>query len=216
MWESARQAVLVSGASSALGSRVAAVLLRDTPAAVVLPLGAGESRDEVLLRIAVHLVSFEGGAAPGPADLERIITLPLPAGGNMDWLVPALREFEVRQILHCADAALSAGAALSEDAACAAVALGKRLEVRRFVSLAVAGEAARARPGEAEVLASGLPCLLLRVPREIAASARALRDALRPVCDGLPGAAVIPFASSPAERRAARARSGSSGTRSNN
>jgi nucleoside-diphosphate-sugar epimerase len=133
-------AILITGSTGYLGSLVVATALRETAAVLVLPVRAPHTRDTVVTRIAAEAVAE--GYPLTDADVARLVVVALPLNERLDELRPTLAALGVREIIHCAGCLsyfnverLQSG---NVDLTRAMVALGARLEVRRFVFLSTA------------------------------------------------------------------------------
>src|SRR5262245_56918663 len=95
-----RNATLVTGATGFLGSLVAAKLLAEESAHLVLPVRDRHTRSTVLTRLAAEITA---SGAPITSDFaDRITTLPLPETGEIPAMAPAMRALGVNRIVHAA------------------------------------------------------------------------------------------------------------------
>jgi nucleoside-diphosphate-sugar epimerase len=131
-------AVLVTGASGFLGRLVAAALLVDTGAEVVLPIRDKHTAEGIAAALAVEIKAL--GARPEV--LERAHIVPLPPVAELDALYPVCRQFGIREIAHCAGclsyynkAKLQAG---NVELTRALLELGRRAGIHRFTYLSTA------------------------------------------------------------------------------
>ena len=180
-------ATLVTGATGFLGGLIAAKLLAEEPARLVLPVRAQHSGDAVLVRLATELTV--AGTLVTPDLLDRVTILPLPDLDDLPALAPTLRELGVTRIVHaagCVDYFHTENLAKGNtDLTRAVVRLGQDLHVERFEFISTAfssgyrtglipesphadavedpTEYTRSkRDAERTVIASGLPWVILR------------------------------------------------------
>src|SRR5438105_2153191 len=184
---SGRNATLVTGATGFLGGLVAAKLLAEEPARLVLPVRARHTRATVLTRLAAEIAAT---GAPITSDFaDRVTTLPLPETGEIPAMASAMRALGVNRIVHaagCVDYFHSENLAKGNtDLTAALVRLGQALRVERFEFISTAfssgyttgpiAEAPHAdaaedpteytrskRDAERTVIASGLPWVIIR------------------------------------------------------
>ena len=95
-----RRSVLLTGATGYLGSLIAATLLANEEMDLVLPVRAGNDLDTVVQPIQAEL-EIEG-VGFSPSFLDRLHLVQLPPFDALDELGPAVRDFGVDEIIHCA------------------------------------------------------------------------------------------------------------------
>ncbi len=131
-------AVLVTGVSGFLGRLVAASLLANEGVEVVLPIREKHTAANVAAALAVELEAL--GARPELLERAHIVSLPpIP---EIERLLPLFRQYEIREIAHCAGclsyynaAKLQAG---NVDFTRGLLQLGERSSIRRFFYLSTA------------------------------------------------------------------------------
>jgi nucleoside-diphosphate-sugar epimerase len=140
MSDSSDGAILITGGSGFLGAITAAKALAETDATVVLPVRTPHTRDTVLPAIATELAA-EGGHDVEAA-LARVVVVPLPPPERIVDLAPEMKRLGVRDVLHCAGCLsyfnlgkLQEG---NLDLTAGLLALGRALDLRRFVFLSTA------------------------------------------------------------------------------
>ena len=180
-------ATLVTGATGFLGGLIAAKLLAEEPARLVLPVRARHTRDAVLTRLAAEIAAT---GAPITSDLaDRVTIVPLPDAAEIPALATAMRALRVRRIVHaagCVDYFHTENLAKGNtDLTSAMVRLGQALRVERFEFISTAFSSGYAtgpipeaphadavedpteytrskRDAERTVIASGLPWVIVR------------------------------------------------------
>ena len=132
--------ILVTGGSGFLGSLVATTALRKTDGPVVLPIRRPEAHDEAVSHVAAEAAAE--GEPLSAADRARIVVVPWPPPDGLDALAARLRALGVRDILHCAGCLSYFNVAKLLDGNIELtrqmLALGRLLDVRRFVFLSTA------------------------------------------------------------------------------
>jgi nucleoside-diphosphate-sugar epimerase len=93
-----REATLITGASGYLGGLLAAVLVAESDGTVLAPIRAHHDPARVTARILDEARAWRGG----DVDPDRLVVLLAAAGAPLDALVPRLRAFEVKDIVHAA------------------------------------------------------------------------------------------------------------------
>jgi nucleoside-diphosphate-sugar epimerase len=130
---------LLIGGSGYLGGLVAAGLLSDTDQLIVAPIRGARTRDSVLAPIREEL-RCEG--LDGRIDFERVVTVPLPAGDDLNSLDEIVERYAIEQIVHCAGSVDYFNSELLHEANIVLTArlldLAKRHAMKRFVFLSTA------------------------------------------------------------------------------
>jgi len=131
--------VLLTGISGHLGGLVAAALLSERSCRIVAPIRSKHTRESILEKIKVEL------AADYPSsdvDFDRLVTVALPGNNEIYKLYAEIRNLQVNEIMHCAGSVeYYDSVELKEgniDLTAELIALGERLQVRRFVYLSTA------------------------------------------------------------------------------
>lgn len=96
----APRAVLLTGASGYLGGLIATSLLLEEKCRIVAPVRPGRSPEDVLGQVRAEIAM--AGRELSPELLERVRVVELPETDAMDRLTPAVREWGVEEIIHCA------------------------------------------------------------------------------------------------------------------
>src|SRR4029434_1475384 len=147
-------AILLTGASGYLGGLIAAVLLKETKARLVLPLRSQHTRESILS----HLKSL---VPPDSFDPERVVEIPLPPVSELGSLVPQLRGLGVEEIVQCAACLdyfdVKTLTEVNIELTQAFLELGKELALRRFIYISSAFSCGYARGLVSERLHSTPP-----------------------------------------------------------
>jgi nucleoside-diphosphate-sugar epimerase len=177
---------LLIGGSGYLGGLVAAGLLDAGDQLIVAPLRGTHTRETVLAPIQAEL-RCEG--VDERIDLQRVVTVPLPAGDDWSALDAIVEHYAIEQIVHCAGSVDYFNTAVLHEANIVLTGrlleLARRHAMKRFVFLSTAfssgyidrpvreelhaGEGSdpteytkTKREAEALVAASGIPYLIVR------------------------------------------------------
>jgi nucleoside-diphosphate-sugar epimerase len=92
--------VLLTGGTGYLGGLIAATLLTNEDAEIVLPVRPGYDLDGLVRPIRAEIEVR--GASFDPSHLARLHPVPLPPFDSLSKLDEAAREFGVREVIHCA------------------------------------------------------------------------------------------------------------------
>jgi nucleoside-diphosphate-sugar epimerase len=180
--------VMLTGATGYVGSLIAAALLARTTSKVIAPVRDKHALEDIRASIAGELVAL-GAEASLVDDADRFVVVQLPPREALSELAEALRAHGVTEIVHSAGSVDYFNAKTLQEVNVeltrALLALGRAIEIKRFVFISTAfssgytqrpiEETLHAEPdedpteytcskrvAEREVAESGLPYLILR------------------------------------------------------
>src|SRR5687767_8766795 len=100
-----KAALLVTGSTGFVGGALAAALAASDERSILLPIRQKHSAEAARAAIAAEL--FAMGREPDAATLNRLVFIPLPRTAVLlerlgSELVPALADYEISDVVHCA------------------------------------------------------------------------------------------------------------------